>query len=90
MVADLSEINPHLALWASENYVSPGERAWEAWVRKLERLIGCDLDGNQDSDGYSLDFAYAEFEAGIKAAVYAADVLINIAAQDAAFGPRVH
>lgn len=61
---DLDEINPHLALWRSETYVNQGEKAWEAWVKKVERLLGHSLDGNQKTDGYSLDFAYEAFLEG--------------------------
>lgn len=73
-VEDIRETNPHAALWASENYVSPSEKAWLAWVKKVERLLGHDLDGHQDRDGYSLDFAYAEWEAGVSAEAYAKQV----------------
>lgn len=69
-----SEINPHLALAASESYESPAERAWYAWVRKVERLLGHDLDGHQVRDGYSLDFAYSAWEAGEKAEAYVDEV----------------
>lgn len=85
----MQETNPHLALWASENYVSQGERDWLRWVAKVERLVGHDIDGNQDCDGYSLDFACACWESGDTAELYAADVIINKAAQDAAFGSRI-
>ena len=59
---DLDELNPHRALWQSETYVSPQERAWEKWTKQVERLMGHSLDGNQDTDGYSLDYALVLFE----------------------------
>lgn len=69
------ECNPHLALWASENHVSPRERAWEAWVAKVEKLLGHDLDGNQERDGYSLGFAHDHFWAGDTPEQYVAEVM---------------
>lgn len=86
---DFSTLNPHLSLWHSETYESPSERQWLTWVNKVEKLVGHSIDGNQDCDGYSIDFAYSCWEAGDSAELYAADVLLNKAAQDAAFGPRL-
>jgi hypothetical protein len=85
---DLSEINPHLALWQSENYVSPGERAWLAWVAKAEKLLGHDLDGDNSeaakvagtSCGYSLDEAHDAFADGVTVEEYAAEVMAEKAA----------
>lgn len=74
MMSDLSEINPHLALWQSENYVSPGEQAWLRWIDRAEKLLGHDLDGNQDRDGYSLDYAYDWFADGLSVEDYVASV----------------
>ena len=71
---DLNDINPHRALWLSENYVSPTDRAWEKWTAKVERILGHDLDGNEDIDGYSLDGANAAFEAGETPEAYAKEV----------------
>lgn len=66
--------HPFAVFMAGESYVSPGEQAWLAWVKKVEKLLGHDLDGNQDSDGYSLGFAYAAWEAGESAAAYVAEI----------------
>lgn len=77
--ADLSEINPHLALWQSENYSSPGEIAWDLFVARVEKLIGSDLDGDQERDGYSIDYAFAAFEAGETADSYALEAHAAIA-----------
>jgi hypothetical protein len=71
---DFGEINPHLALAQSESYVSPTERAFMAWVGAVEKIVGHSLDGDEDRDGYSLDGAYAAFEASVTAADYAAEV----------------
>jgi hypothetical protein len=83
-VYDISEINPHLGLWQSETYVSPSERAWLAWVAAAEKLIGHSLDGDETTDGYSLDGAYAAFEANLTAAEYVAEVIDAKAANDVA------
>lgn len=71
-MCDIDEINPHLGLAISESYISTGERAWLAWAAKAEKLLGHDLDGNEDRDGYSMDGAYGSFEAGVTAKAYVA------------------
>lgn len=76
---DLSEINPHLALAQSESYVGPG--AWERFVARVERLIGHDLDGDQERDGYSLDYAHDAFMAGVTADEHALGVKAAIIAK---------
>jgi predicted alpha/beta hydrolase len=86
---DLSDINPHLALAASESFVSNSEREWLRWCKRVEKFLGHNLDGNQDCDGYSIDMAYACFEAGDSAMEYATQATINKFANDYAFGPRV-
>jgi hypothetical protein len=72
-MADLAD-HPFEALRRSESYVSPGEREWLRWVAKAEKLAGHDLDGNQDRDGYSLDYAYDAFCDGLTAADYLAEI----------------
>ena len=49
--------------------------AFEKWADRVEKLIGCDLDGDQEMDGYSLDFASDEFDRGTSAKKYAEDIL---------------
>ncbi len=53
---------------------SPSDRRWYAFCRKVEALIGVDLDGDEDEDGYSIDGAYAAWEVGVSPAEYAAEV----------------
>jgi hypothetical protein len=48
---------------------------WELWAERVERILGHNLDGDQEQDGYSLDFALVEFERGLTPAQYAATVL---------------
>jgi hypothetical protein len=41
------------------------DRAWFAWCKAVERLVGIeDLDGDQATDGYSIDFAHDLFADG--------------------------
>ena len=47
---------------------------WEIWAEQVERILGHDLDGDQERDGYSLDFALEEFNKGVTSAQYAATV----------------
>lgn len=75
---DLSEINPHLGLWQSENHVSASERAWDAWLVKVENALGVDPSGKTDETrdvfSYSVDFALDAFNEGVKAEDFARDV----------------
>lgn len=50
------------------------EARWLKWAAEVERLLGHDLDGNENEDGYSIDFAYEAFSAGHIPASYAGDV----------------
>jgi hypothetical protein len=72
-VIDLNETNPHAALWRSENYESPAEKRWLKWVAQVEKIVGHDLDGDQDKDGYSLDYANNAFAWGLTPQQYVAD-----------------
>lgn len=45
---------------------------FEIWAAKVEKIIGHDLDGDQQTDGYSLDFALDRFDAGMSPEQYAA------------------
>lgn len=47
---------------------------WEKWVVKVEKLMGHDLDGDQERDGYSLDFALDAFNAGMSPRQYVESV----------------
>jgi hypothetical protein len=37
---------------------------WDWWIEAAEKLAGHHLDGDQATDGYSLDFAYAAWKRG--------------------------
>jgi len=47
---------------------------WEYWAEKAEALAGHDLDGNQETDGYSIDFAYDAYKAGQTPEDYVASI----------------
>jgi hypothetical protein len=86
-VADLSEINPHLALLHSESFISECERGWFRFVRKVEKLLGHGIDGNQKTDGFSLDYAADSYADGWTAEEYVSEVQADVAELDAALGP---
>lgn len=91
MLRDLSEINPHLALWQSENYVSPVERDWARWLRKVEGILGHGIGGMFEArditHGYSEGTAHDFFADNETAEAYALEVMANETELDEAFGP---
>ena len=48
----------HLATWQAETAVPASERAWLAWIGRVEALLGHSADGDQRTDGYSMDGFY--------------------------------
>jgi len=48
----------HLEVWEQENLSLRASDKWLLWCASAERLLGHDLDGDGDSDGYSIDEAY--------------------------------
>lgn len=50
------------------------ESAFEKWAARVEKILGHDLDGNQETDGYSLDFSLDAFNEGMTPGAYAATV----------------
>lgn len=76
MYDDLSE-HPFAVFMAGESYSSPSEQAWLKWCAAVEKLLGHDLDGNDENEagvGYSIDEAYACWEAGDTPQQYADEV----------------
>ena len=57
---------------ARESGAPSSEAEWLRWIAKAERIAGHDMDGDQDVDGYSLDFAFEAFRAGLSAADHVA------------------
>lgn len=63
----------HAALWATESAAcEPTE--WERWVDELETQMGHSADGDQESDGYSLDGFYSQWKARLTPTAAAAAV----------------
>lgn len=67
--------HPFMDFVASESHVSAGDRAWERWVNRAERELGHSLDGNQERDGYSVDYAYDAWKDGVSVDDYVAEVV---------------
>ena len=57
----------HLEFAASES-AALEPTACERWLDRVEKLVGHDLDGDQEKDGYSIDDCVLMFEAGIPSA----------------------
>lgn len=73
MSDDLNE-HPFAVFMAGESHVSASEKAWLRWVKQVERLLGHSLDGDQEVDGYSLDFAHDAFCDGLSPQDYVDEV----------------
>lgn len=48
--------------------------AWEHWIGEVETVLGHDADGDQSTDGYSLDAFYEMWKGGLQPAAAAATV----------------
>ena len=73
---DLSD-HPMAIFHANETYDTPSDCKWLAWVRKVERMLGHSLDGNDENkagEGYSLDEAYDWWRAGEGVVAYVVEV----------------
>lgn len=64
----------HMATEAAGLAGDRSERAWLAWAAKVEARLGHDLDGDQEIDGYSIDFALDAFRAGTSVSAYCSSV----------------
>lgn len=68
----------HLEVWEMEKASEDGDRDWNTWCSQAEMLMSAmpgwlgDLDGNEETNGYSLDSAYDAYMYGISPAEYAA------------------
>lgn len=75
----MNDFDAILELHRSETYVSPEEKRYESFLRELETELGLkDLDGDQDHDGYSLDFAYDMFADGLTVKEAAEEFRVSI------------
>ena len=64
----------HMQLAVSESADAATSR-FERWCAEVERLAGIDsLDGDQNIDGYSIDYAHDAFRSGEAAGEYAATI----------------
>lgn len=71
--SDLEDMNEFMTFRRSEaDALKP--TAFEIWADKVEKILGHDLDGDQDQDGYSLDFASDAFDRGESPEHYVAKV----------------
>lgn len=55
-------MDDHMQRWAWEDTTPT---AWEIWAGQVERLLGHDLDGSLNEDGYSLGTAYDMWREGL-------------------------
>jgi len=60
----------HIEVWQYETHRPASEELWFAWCNQVERILGDSLDGDEASDGYSLDSAYEAFVARITPTQY--------------------
>jgi hypothetical protein len=65
----------HLQVWEAEKAWESGDAPWFAYVAACDKALGLragsDCDGNEATDGYSLDSCYDAYRVGISAADYA-------------------
>lgn len=75
----LWDINPHAALLQDECYESDEDRRWEKFCADVARLLNLPhLDGDQATDGYSLDSAQGMFEGGCTAKECAIELRLDM------------
>jgi hypothetical protein len=70
-----SEVIANAAKRIGQMRTVPPLRRWNEWLCAAEKILGLDsLDGNERTDGYSLDFAYDAWKGGLSPDTYASDV----------------
>lgn len=57
------DMDDHMLVWYWETY-NPDSQ-WDTWFLRVQRLAGHDLDGNQDTDGYSMDTTFDMYREGL-------------------------
>lgn len=72
---DIIDNHEFMSFARNENFMSTYESNFEKWIKKAEKLIGHCLDGNQDTDGYSYDYAHDAFADGVTPEQYVAEVV---------------
>lgn len=61
----------HAAVWAAES-AACDPTPWDRWVDELEAQLGHSADGDENTDGYSMDGFYAQWKSGMTATAAAA------------------
>ncbi len=67
----------HLEFAQLESFVSESENAWLDWANECEKALGHSLDGDYETDGYSMDGAYSAWQSGVSIADFVATVNSN-------------
>jgi hypothetical protein len=75
---DLNE-HPFAVFMRGERVETESDIAWDRWVKKVEKFLGHSLDGNEEEDGYSLDFAHDAFTNGESAEDFAEEIVEAVA-----------
>ena len=55
-------------------FISHDELRWSSFCNLAEDMLGHDLDGDQETDGYSIEDALAAFDDGASVVEYVLDV----------------
>jgi hypothetical protein len=45
----------HMEIWEMEKANERGAASFEAWAARLEKILGFSIDGDEKTDGYSVD-----------------------------------
>lgn len=61
----------HIELGIYESSQAVNETDFEKWARKAESIMHHDLDGDESTDGYSIDSAFDAFQRGMSPEEYA-------------------
>ncbi len=69
----MSAGSDHADRWAYESAAcEPTE--WDRWIDAVEAILGHSADGDEDTDGYSLDGFYDTYKQGLTPAAAAARI----------------
>ena len=64
----------HIELWKQETREPTHESEWMLFCERAEKMLGHSLDGDEDTDGYSIDGAYDSYCGGMTAQEYATEI----------------
>ena len=68
-------MDDHMSTWVAENGYSGQDASWDNWTRAVESMFGHGLDGDQNANGFSFDFAHDAWEDGVTPQSYVDSVL---------------